>query len=142
MSALDLPAPAAATPESTTLAEDLHPYVYVLIRKDLELHQQLVQSSHAAFEAGMRWHSPGAEVASLIVLEVPHKAALLRAAKKFSGLGIEHHTFFEPDFEMGESALATRPLIGSDRKPLAGYPLWKHQVQAASPVSQPSLEST
>lgn len=101
-----------------------HAYVYVLVRKDIPLHQQLVQAGHAAFEAGLRWHSPDDEVASLIVLEVPHRAALMRAAAKFAKRGIEHHVFFEPDFGIGESALATRPLAGEARRLLAGYPLW------------------
>lgn len=116
--------PSAAERQPSRLSEDLHPYVYVLVRKDIPLHQQLVQASHAAFEAGLRWHSPDDEVASLIVLEVPHKAALLRAARKLGTRGIDHHVFYEPDFDMGESALATRPLVGEIRRPLSGYPLW------------------
>lgn len=116
--------PAAAERLPSRLSEDTHPYVYVLVRKDLPLHQQLVQASHAAFEAGLRWHSADDEVASLIVLEVPHKAALLRAARKLEAKGVDHHVFFEPDFDMGESALATRPLVGEARRPLSGYPLW------------------
>lgn len=116
--------------------DDTHPYVYVLVRTDLELHQQLVQSSHAAFESGLRWHSPDEEVSSLIVLEVPHKAALLRAARKLTAKGVDHHVFFEPDFDMGESALATRPLVGEERRALAGYPLWRGgaRVVNAAPV--------
>lgn len=128
--------PAADTPSSSRLAEDTHPYVYVLVRKDIPLHQQLVQASHAAFEAGLRWHSPDDEVTSLIVLEVPHKTALLRAARKLSAKGVDHHVFFEPDFDMGESALATRPLVGEARRPLSGYPLWNAgaQVLTAEPI--------
>jgi hypothetical protein len=114
----------ASDTRPSRLAEDAHPYVYVLVRLDIPLHQQLVQASHAAFEAGLRWHSPDDEVASLIVLEVRDKAALLRAARKLTAKGVDHHLFFEPDFDMGESALATRPLVGPARRPLSGYPLW------------------
>lgn len=115
---------AVASPSLVARDEDAHPYVYVLVRLDIPLHQQLVQASHAAFEAGLRWHSPDDEVASLIVLEVRDKAALLRAARKLTAKGVDHHIFFEPDFDMGESALATRPLVGPARRPLSGYPLW------------------
>jgi hypothetical protein len=120
--------------------DDTHPYVYVLVRTDITVEQQVVQASHAAFEAGMRWHAPGAEVASLIVLGVPHKESLTRAARKLAGLGVDHHVFFEPDFGMGESALGTRPLVGAERAALAGYPLWKHRppLQLPAPAAAPS----
>lgn len=102
-----------------------HPYVYVFVRQDIPLAQQLVQAGHAAFEAGLRFHSPDLPISSLIALSAPDRKALLRAAHKLRHLGIAHHIFFEPDFEMGESALATEPLFGKARDPLRGYPLWK-----------------
>jgi hypothetical protein len=128
----------AATSSSPARDEGAHPYVYVLVRLDIPLHQQLIQASHAAFEAGLRWHSPDDEVASLIVLGVRDKAALLRAARKLTAKGVDHHVFFEPDFDMGESALATRPLVAEARRPLAGYPLWKGGAKVLTPEAIPA----
>jgi len=121
--------------------EATHPYVYVLIRMDIPLHQQLVQSAHAAFEAGLRWHSPDKEGTSIIILEVPDKKALLRASRRLGGKDIAHHVFFEPDFEMGESALATRPLVGEERRALSGYPLWGRGGRKATQAANDCMEA-
>jgi hypothetical protein len=126
--------------DSVDQADDYetHSYVYVLIRTDIALEQQLVQLGHAAWEAGMRWHSPEKRVCSLIALAIPNKKALERAARKLTALGIEHHMFHEPDFGMGHSAIGTQPLIGDARQPLMGYPLWKarlHAGLAAAPAA-------
>ena len=108
---------------TATLREDQHPYLYVLVRQDISPEQQLVQASHAAFEAGLRFYGADSPTSSLIALTVPHQKALLRAQRKLTALGIRTFTFFEPDFGMGESALATEPLMGAQRAPLRGYPL-------------------
>lgn len=100
------------------------PYVYVLVRGDLPLEQQMVQSNHAALEAGFRFSKPE-ETASLVMLSVPDKPALLAAAERLAGHGIDHHLFFEPDWEMGHSALATRPVFGAERKLMKRYPLFR-----------------
>jgi hypothetical protein len=54
------------------------PYTYVIIRKNISPEQQLVQSCHAALEAGFRFPKP--ETTSfLVALEVPNQEALLEA---------------------------------------------------------------
>ncbi|MBK3779830.1 hypothetical protein G3A43_06155 [Paraburkholderia aspalathi] len=101
------------------------PYVYVLIREDISLEQKLVQASHAALEAGFRFEKPE-QTASLIMLSVPDRNALEAAAKRLTRYGIEHHMFFEPDFEMGHSALATRPIhLSKERHRMRKYPLFR-----------------
>ncbi len=106
-------------------------YVYVLIRTDIPLEQQLVQVGHAALEAGFRFNAPR-EVASLIVLAVPDRAALLEASARLNDKGIEHELFFEPDFEMGHSALATRPLFKkAERYLMRKYPLYRASAAAS-----------
>lgn len=102
------------------------PYVYVLVREDIPVAQQLVQASHAALEAGFRFQQPE-KTASLIVLSVPDEAALKEAAARLAGHDIEHHMFFEPDFgPMGYSALATRPLVEKkDRHRMRKWPLYR-----------------
>lgn len=100
------------------------PYVYVLVREDISLEQQLVQAAHAALEAGFRFQRP-AQTASLIVLSVPDREALGAAAARLARHGIAHHLFFEPDFGMGHSALATRPVfLPKERHLMRMYPLF------------------
>jgi hypothetical protein len=101
------------------------PYVYVLIREDIPLEQKLVQASHAALEAGFRFEKP-AQTASVILLTVPDRKALEAAAMRLQDYGIDHYLFHEPDFEMGHSALATRPiLLSKERHRMRKYPLFK-----------------
>lgn len=109
---------------TTPSASADQPYVYILIRTDLSLAQQLVQSNHASLQAGFEFDKPNV-TSNLVVLSVPDKPALLAAAAHLSLNGIEHHLFYEPDFEMGHSSLATQPLYRKkDRYCLKKYPLY------------------
>jgi hypothetical protein len=114
------------------------PYVYVLIREDISLEQKLVQASHAALEAGFRFEQPE-QTASLIMLSVPDREALEAAARRLTRYGIEHHMFFEPDFMMGHSALATRPIhLPKERHRMRKYPLFRARE---APVPADHLQS-
>lgn len=110
-------------------------YVYALIRRDIPLPQQLVQVGHAALEAGRTHYEPGEPIASFIVLEVPDKDALMAAARKLEHRGIEHSIFFEPDFGMGHSALASRPVRGKERSVFRRWPLWRDVSLPQAPVA-------
>ncbi len=127
-----LPASALPLSEQASVAAKApaadKPYVYVLVRTDISFEQQLVQASHAALEAGFRFNAPS-EIASVIVLAVPSQQALLEAAARLSARGVEHEVFFEPDFGMGYSALATRPLCSrEERNLMRKYPLYRATV--------------
>jgi hypothetical protein len=103
----------------------MKPYTYVLVREDIALEQQMVQACHAALEAGFAFDAPPT-TSSLIVCTVPDKEALLAARERLSRYGIRTEMFFEPDWEMGFSALATEPL--SERKKrfaMSIYPLFR-----------------
>jgi hypothetical protein len=105
----------------------MKPYIYVLVRKDISIEQQLVQVGHAAREAALAFPAhPNEPIASVIVCEVPDRQALLDASGRLDDYGIEHSTFFEPDFGMGESALATRSvLLKKERYIFQKYPLYR-----------------
>jgi hypothetical protein len=105
----------------------MKPYIYVLIRKDISLEQQLVQVGHAAREAALAFPAAHDEpTASVIVCEVPDREALLAASTRINDYGIEHSVFFEPDFGMGESALATRSvMLKKERYLFKKYPLYR-----------------
>jgi hypothetical protein len=104
----------------------MKPYIYVLIRKDISIAQQLVQVGHAAREAALAFPAaPDEPIASIIVCEVPDREALLEASERLTGYGVEHSVFFEPDFGMGESALATRSVFQKkERYVFRKYPLY------------------
>lgn len=108
----------------------MKPYVYVLVREDISFEQKLVQVGHASWEAGQRFPQPD-QTASLIVLSVPDRAALEAASTRLNSRGIEHFMFHEPDFEMGFSALATRPLSAkAERHLMRKYPLFRAERPA------------
>lgn len=98
--------------------------IYVLVRTDIALPQQLVQAAHAAAEAGRAYYRAEHGIASAVLLAVPDRESLLLASARLAARDVAHQVFFEPDNGMGESALATGPLQGAARRALAGYPLW------------------
>lgn len=98
--------------------------LYVLIRQDISIEQQLVQSAHAAAESGRRFYKPEHGIASLIVLAAPDRYALYAARDRLLSHDIQSELFFEPDFGMGHSALATEPLPIAMRRHLRRWPLW------------------
>jgi hypothetical protein len=107
------------------LHDGLKRTIYVLVRTDIGIEQQVVQSAHAAAEASRRFYADHHGIASLIVLAVQDRDSLHLAQSQLAILGIEADLFFEPDFEMGHSALATRPVLDDERKLLRQWPLWR-----------------
>ncbi len=100
-------------------------YVYVIVRKDLTAEQQAVQVAHAALEAGFHSSKPQ-EPPNLVLLEVENEESLLRAACKLERAQVKHHVFFEPDNEVGHSALAAGPLRGKvNRAHFKAYRLYR-----------------
>lgn len=102
-----------------------HPYTYIFIRKDLSPAQQLVQASHAALEAGFTFDKPH-KTSSIIMIGAENKDELYDIGARLERHGIRHHMFFEPDFEMGHSAIATEPIHDIKiRRVMSKYKLYK-----------------
>jgi len=109
----------------------MKPYIYVLVREDIPLEQQLVQACHAASEAGTSFNSQ-LRNSSLIVCTVPDREALLAARERLARYGIRNEMFFEPSWEMGYSALATEPITArKQRFAMNIYPLFRAPGQPA-----------
>lgn len=106
------------------------PYCYVLIRQDIPLEHQITQACHAALEAGFDAQRPGCNTTRLITLGVKSKDHLEEMSRKLDIHGIGHHMFFEPDNDMGYSALATHPIVGEDRRHFKNLKLWRPQLAA------------
>ena len=100
-------------------------YNYVFIRKDLPLCQQLVQASHASYEAGVKYQSKSPTHNYLIMCEIPNEESLLLLHDKLHRKKIDSYLFCEPDMNNQATALCTEPLNVQRRKLMSKYPLWK-----------------
>lgn len=97
--------------------------MYVVVRTDLSLPQQLVQAAHAAHEAGLR-AEPGAEPSNLIALQVPDKQQLEQAMERFASR-VPIVPFYEPDDDQGLTAFATLPIDSEQRRHFSNFKLWR-----------------
>ena len=113
------------TPNNLTNHPNKKHTIYVFIRMDLSAEQQMVQVAHAAAEASRHFYRPEHGIASLIVLSVANSAALYKAQDYLDRRGLENTVFFEPDWDMGHSALATRPVLDEERPLFRAWQLWR-----------------
>lgn len=67
------------------------------------------------------------EIPSVVVIGVPDKVALFRVIEKLRAHEIGHEAFYEPDYNMGLSAVATAPLEQAQRRVLSNYRIWKEE---------------
>ena len=83
------------------------------------------------------------ETPSCVVIGVPDKAALFRVVEKLRKYDIGHQVFYEPDFNMGLSAVATVPIEGQQRRALSNYRIWQEpgQVNDAVPPQVNSVSN-
>jgi hypothetical protein len=87
------------------------------------LADQLVQVGHACLEAGHHFDQP--EVPShLVALAVGSKAHLLDALTWLKLNDVRYCLFFEPDHDLGETAVCTEPLTSDYRKLFRSFRLW------------------
>jgi hypothetical protein len=68
----------------------------------------------------------GSGIPNVIVIGVPHIAALKRVLHKLEAAAIPAEQFEDPDLPIGITAVCTYPLTAEDKKPLANYRLWQH----------------
>lgn len=98
----------------------------MFIRTDLPIQQQMVQSNHAALEAGIFFGNKDQdEPSSLIVIAVKTQAKLEKAIKDVEAKGIKVVPFYEPSWDYGLTAFGTEPLTQDVRVLLKRYQLWK-----------------
>ena len=98
----------------------------MFIRTDLPIQQQMVQSNHAALEAGIFFgNKEQNEPSSLIVIAVKTQAKLEKAMKDVESKGIKLLPFYEPDWDYGLTAFGTEPLTQEQRVSLKRYQLWR-----------------
>lgn len=112
-------------------------HVYVVVRTDIPPIRQAVQACHAAHEAGASFYRPhggmhftGNELvepslkhrgSNLVLLAISSEEELMQLAKDLSETSIRFEMFFEPDYSMGWTALATEPISGKMRESFKKY---------------------
>ena len=96
----------------------------MLVREDLSPAQQLVQAVHAAHEAGLRFGDRH-QISSAVICSVPDEKSLLRSKEEVTLQGIGGCLFHEPDLDGQATAFSTEPILGSQRRAMRKYPLWK-----------------
>ena len=114
---------AAKDKGAQVLTEKKH--FYVLIRTDLPLSQQIVQSIHAAYESAVLFNDNTFQTHSTVLCQVNSEKELIKAAYKLELAGIKHHIFKEPDIGNQHTALCTEPLNQDRRKLFSNWKLWK-----------------
>ena len=101
-------------------------YTYVFVRKDITLQQQIVQASHAALQAGLKFTNPSNEPNSLIVIGIRNKEQLLKAMSFLEKNNITYESFSEPSWDYGLTAFASQPILETDRKVFKSFQLWRN----------------
>ena len=111
-------------------------YFYLFIRQDLPIAQQIVQTNHATYHMAVSHpHTDKTAIPSIVLIGVPNKKALERIIVKLRQNNIEHTPFFEPDWEMGLSAIATSPNLSYEqRAALRNYSIWRDTNYVKEPV--------
>ena len=105
--------------------------MYVIVRRDLSPAHQLIQSVHAAHEAGILFGNRKA-TSSMVVCTVPDEEALKDLAFKATIEGIRLAVFEEDDFDDQATALATEPLLREKGRFFRKLPLWTPELEAAT----------
>jgi hypothetical protein len=105
-------------------------FIFVFIRQDLSLADQLVHSSHAVFHMGAEF-GPVAGIPSLVMIGIPHKTAMNRVITKLKQQQLPHYLWSDPDFDLGVTAIATIPLSPQMKESLRNYRLWSYSPGAA-----------
>lgn len=106
-------------------------YIYVFVRQDLSLADQLVHSNHAVFHMA-NLMSPGYGKPSLVVIGVPHEASMRKVIAKLKEFQLSHYEWIDPDFDKGVTAIATIPLSVTQKESLRNYRLWNYSPGAAT----------
>lgn len=115
-------------------------YVYVFVRQDIPLAQQIVQSNHAVLSmATLAWPHPEV-IPNIIVIGVPDTAALERVQAKLRANAVQHFAWREPDYDFGFTAIATGILSNEQRQVLAKYRLWNECNYRGVEVEQSALQ--
>lgn len=95
----------------------------MFVRTDIPIVNQIVQVGHVCYEAGLKFDAN--DNTYLVLFQCESEDELKKTEYWLNSRGVETHIFFEPDNNMGYSALCTQPVSGSLRKIFRRYKLYK-----------------
>jgi hypothetical protein len=98
-------------------------YIYCFVRTDIPLADQIVQAGHACLESGFAFEKK--DLSNLVMLALKDDYHLCETKKYLIEHEIPHVEFWEPDENLGLSAICTQPLQDTDRKLFKKFHLWK-----------------
>jgi len=106
-------------------------YIYVMVRKDLPIWDQIIQVGHACYEAGHLYHKSWSKDTHLILLQAEYEKELMSMSENMTKSGIHHTTFYEPDpaqevseDPMGLTAICSEPLRGDIKNFFKDCVMW------------------
>lgn len=105
-------------------------YVFIFVRYDLPLPQQLVQTNHATMKMASLYGIEGTP--NIALIGVSDIVELRNVSRLLSDLEVPHHDWYEPDFDLGFTAIATAPISGAQRTALSHYDTWKRSRAVSS----------
>jgi hypothetical protein len=112
--------------------------VYVLVRTDIPLVDQVVQVGHVCFEAGKRFDQVETPC-HLVLLGVPSERHLHAIVSDCAAVGVRSVVFWEPDDGMGYTAACTEPVTAVQRRLFRRLPLWSPILPAAPQRGPPAM---
>lgn len=100
----------------------------------MSLAQQMVQSSHAALEAGLADKNSYSQPPSIIIFQIESEEQLKQELVYIESLGIECKSFYEPYNDIGITAFATLPISENQRLYFKKYKLWGRGFKKENPA--------
>lgn len=98
------------------------PYIYVVVRTDIPVADQMVQVGHACHMSGHHFGCP--KNCHLVLCQTPDEDSLDAIHDYMHGNDIRHVMFEEDKDDMGWTSLCTEPL--TDKRPLLRHlRLWR-----------------
>lgn len=96
-------------------------YMYLFIREDLSIPQQIIQTAHATDELSKRIE-PTESTNFMVLFAAKCEEELIKIAEWLKSHSIDFELFFEPDIQ-AYTSIATEPLVGSKRELFKGFKL-------------------
>jgi hypothetical protein len=105
-------------------------WLYLFIRQDIPVAQQITQSNHATYSLALAYN-PACDIPNIVTIGVPDLAALKRVQYKLVQNQIPHYAWTEPDFDLGFTSITTVPLDFNQKQILKNYRVYSNRNSRA-----------
>ena len=97
----------------------------------MPLSDQIVQVGHACLEAGRRFEPAGD--CHLVILTVADQIEMAQGIDRLAAINLQCAAFYEPDDNLGLTAICTEPISDQRRRFFRHYLLWSGADAARGP---------